>query len=172
MPVGNIVAGGPIIAADHLDELAAITARLPIRARQTAPVPKTNNTLANLTGLSAPVAASTVYRLTARIVAAGSNTTHDIKIGITLPASATIEWSMYGGPTSLTTTTTTVDMGTTAATTHSRGTLSGQLTYLIEGVITVAGTAGTVQLQGAQNTTDAGTLTFEIGSTMSLEVWV
>lgn len=150
---------------------AAFSAITTLTARQTAQVDKTNSTFANLTGMAVTAAASTVYRLKARFLVTGANATHDVKFQFTLPAGATIEWSVYAGNTAITSNPVSIDIGTSTSS-HARGTVAGTLTYIAEGVITIAGTAGTVQAQGAQNTTDAGTCSFLVGSTMSLEPWV
>lgn len=171
MPTGNVVAGYPIYAADVQAELDALSARLVMRARQTAQVDKTNNTFANLTGLSLAVAANKVYRLRGRFLVTGANTTHDVKFQFTLPAGATIEWSCYAGNTGTASNPMSIDIGTTTGA-HSRVTVAGTLSYVVEGLITTAGTAGTAQVQGAQNTTDAGTCSFLVGSAFSLEEWV
>lgn len=182
MPTGHIVAGYPIYAQDVLDELAAqaattaanlalTTARVPIRARQTAQINRTNNTFVDLTGMSAPVAANKVYRLRGRAVCTGANTTHKVKFQFTLPSLATIDWSMYSGASSSTANPTTIDVGTTTGS-HTRLSISGTLAYAFEGYITTGANAGTAQLQGGQSVTDAGTLSFLVGSGFSLEEWV
>jgi hypothetical protein len=150
---------------------SAISAASTLKARQTAQVDKTNSSFANLTGLAVAVEANKVYRCKLRALVTGANVTHDVKFQVTLPAGATIEWSMYAGNTAITANPMSIDTGTTNGA-HSRGTVAGTLTYVAEGVITTAGTAGTAQVQGAQNTTDAGTCSFLVGSTFSLEEWV
>lgn len=173
MATGQVLAGNIIYAADLQDELNALQTRLSIRARSTAATTFTSNTtLANLTGLSCAMAANQVYKIRGCIKVSGANATHDLKIGVTLPAGATIVWACYAGNTSMTGQPVSIDMGTTTATSHTRGTFAGGTTLLIEGFITVAGTAGTVQMQGAQNTSDGGTLSFDAGSEISLELWV
>jgi hypothetical protein len=165
----TILAGARITA----DDILTLQGRLPIRARSTTATTFTSSTtFGNLTGLSAPVAANSVYRLRGRLKVTGGNTTHDLKLQMTLPAGASLEWSAYNGATgSVTNAINSIDTGSTSAT-HTRGTFAGTLTIPIEGFITTAGTAGTAQLQGAQNVSDAGTLSFDSGSEISLELWV
>ena len=153
-------------------ELNAVTDRLPIRARSTsATTYVSNTTFSNVTGLSAAVAANQVYKVRGRLKITGANTTHDVKVQFTLPAGATIEWSLYAITTSQTANPVSVDMSSNSGS-IARGTIGGTMTYLIDGFITTAGTAGTAQLQGAQNTSDPGTLSFDAGSEFSLQLWV
>ena len=172
MALGQVLPGNFINADDLQDELDALEARLPIRARSTTATTFTSSTtFGNITGLSAPVAANSVYKFRGRLKITGANATHDFKNQWSLPASATVEWSSYGGITTITTQPNAIDMGS-STTTHARGAYAGAVTVLIEGFITTAGTAGTAQLQGAQNTSDGGTLSFDAGSEISLELWV
>lgn len=168
----TILAGARITA----DDILALQGRLPIRARSTSATTMssatTGTTFTNITGLSCAVAANQVYKLKGRLKVTGANTTHDLKLQMTLPAGASLEWSAYNGATgSVTNAINSIDTGSTSGT-HARGTFNGTLTIPIEGFITTAGTAGTAQLQGAQNTSDAGTLSFDAGSEISLELWV
>lgn len=150
---------------------AAIAGVATLKARQTAQVDKTNNTFADLTGLSVQVEANKTYRVQGRLLVTGANTTHDVKFQLSMPSGATVQWSVYGGDTSITANPMSINLGSTSGS-HARGTTASTLAMPFEGVITVAGTAGTVQMQGAQNTTDPGTLSFLVGSVMELEEWV
>lgn len=150
---------------------AAFSAITTLTARQTAQVNRTDAVFTNLTGMAVTAAANTVYRFRARFLVTGANATHDVKFQMSMPAGATIEWSVYAGNTAIAANPMSIDIGS-ATTTHSRGTVAGTLTYVAEGVITIAGTAGTVQAQGAQVTADPGTCAFLVGSVMSLEPWV
>lgn len=153
-------------------ELNAVTDRLPIRARSTsATTYVSNTTFSNVTGLSAAVAANQVYKVRGRLKITGANTTHDVKVQFTLPAGATIEWSLYAITTSQTANPVSVDMSSNSGS-IARGTIGGTMTYLIDGFITTGANAGTAQLQAAQNTSDAGTLSIDSGSEFSLILWV
>lgn len=164
----TILAGARISA----DDILALQGRLPIRARSTiAKTFASNTTFADITGLSAAVAASSVYKVRGRLKVTGANTTHDLKVQWTLPAGATVEWSLYAITTSQTSNPVSVDMSSNTGS-IARGTIAGTMTYVIDGFITVSGTAGTAQLQGAQNTSDPGTLSFDSGSEISLQLWV
>jgi hypothetical protein len=172
MALGQVLAGNIIFADDIQDELDDLEARLPIRAK--ANVAKTfvsNTTFADITGLTVPVAANSVYKLRGRLQVTGANTTHDMKAQWSLPAGASVAWSCYGMTTSQTANPVSVDMGSSTST-HARGTLAGTLTFVLEGFITTGANAGDAVLQGAQNTSDAGTLSFDAGSEISLQLWV
>jgi hypothetical protein len=173
MALGQILAGNFINAVDLADEIAALTARVPIRARSTvATTFVSSTTFGNITGLSCAVAANSVYKFRGRLKVTGANATHDLKLQMTLPAGASLEWSAYNGTAAaVTSAINSIDTGSTSGT-HIRGTFLGTLTIPVEGFITTAGTAGTAQLQGAQNVSDAGTLSFDAGSEISLELWV
>lgn len=173
MALGQILAGNFINAVDLADEIAALTARVPIRARSTTATTFTSSTtFANITGLSCAVAANQVYRFSGRLKVTGANTTHDLKLQMTLPAGASLEWSAYNGSAAaVTSAINSIDTGSTSGT-HSRGTFAGTLTIPLAGFVTTGANAGTAQLQGAQNTSDGGTLSFDAGSEMSLELWV
>lgn len=169
-----IAVGARITADDIQDALDAISVRLPIRARCTSALTKNaNTTFSDITGLSVSAGANKVYRLWGRISVTAANTTADYKIQIVLPAGATIDWSLYAGNTSLSTVSaSTIDIGRTTATSHARGTIAGDVTGLFSGIITMSSTAGTIKLQGAQNTSDPSNVVFNVGSEMSIQEWV
>src|SRR6185369_14225897 len=108
----TILAGARITA----DDILTLQGRLPIRARSTTATTFTSNTtFGNLTGLSAAVAANQVYKVRGRLKVTGANTTHDLKIQWSLPASATVEWSAAGGAAgSVTNAINSLDMGSTS----------------------------------------------------------
>lgn len=163
-------ASGQILTGAALQ--AALDAIQPIRARSTSPTTYTSTTtFGNVSGLSAAVAANQVYKLRGRLKITGANVTHDVKCQFTLPAGASIEWSLYAITTSQTANPVSVDMSSNSGS-IARGTIGGTMTYVIDGFITTAGTAGTAQLQAAQNTSDAGTLSIDAGSEISLSLWV
>lgn len=165
----TIAVGARILA----DDILALQSRLPIRARCTSTLTKNANTnFSDIPGLSVSAEASKVYRLWGRVLVSAANTTADFKLQIVLPSGATIEWSAYGGNTGMTANPTTVDVGGTSGTSHARGTINGGVTVLITGIITMSTTAGTIKLQGAQNTSDATNVVFGVGSEMSIQEWV
>lgn len=173
MALNQILTGNEIMAQDLIDELNAIKALLPIRARSIVATTWISDTaFKNVTGLACAMAANQVYKLRGRIKVTGANTTHDIKMQMSLPASATVEWSAYNGAAgTVTNAINAIDTGSTGGI-HIRGTFAGTLTIPIEGTITVAGTAGNAQLQAAQNVSDPGTLSVDAGSEMNLQLWV
>lgn len=165
----TIAVGARILA----DDILAIQSRLPIRARCTSALTKNaNTTFSDITGMSVSAEASKIYRLWGRILVSAANTTADYKLQIVLPAGATIEWAVYGGNTAMTADPTTITLGGSTGMTHARGTINGGLTVLFGGIITMSSTAGTIKLQGAQNTSDASNVVFAVGSEMSIQEWV
>lgn len=164
----TIASGARILVTDIL----ALPGPAPIWALSTSATTYTSNTsFGNVTGLSAAVAANQKYRLRGRIIVTGANATHDVKAQFSLPAAATINWSMYGQGTGLTNAIGSWDQGPSTGV-HIRGTFAGTLTYPIDGLITTLGTAGTVQFQAAQNTSDPGALSIDAGSYFELQLLV
>lgn len=95
------------------------------------------------------------------------NNAMDVKLGWTVPAGTTMSWGAMANGTFLVVSTASAPTAViTAAGTSTSGSFNG--TWLAEfgGVIVGAGTAGNVQLQWAQNTSDAGNLTFMKGSVL------
>lgn len=172
MALGQVLTANFINAPDVQDELDALLARLPIRARQTTQVVKNASiTFSDLTGLSAPVAANKRYRLRGRLIVQAADGVMDMKAQFTLPAGATIEWSMYAPGTTAASVETTI-ITDTSTTFHVRGTIAGTTTFRFEGWIVTAAAAGTAQAQGAQNTSTGGGLVFLANSEFSLEEWI
>jgi hypothetical protein len=131
---------------------------------------QSQTTLQDVTGLGVSIGASSteiwLVRYTVRLNAA--NTTMDLKLGFTGPASCTLKWGTTGGvvagwggvasgstPAALLTESDTLSVGSPAA---------ADFGAVIEAIVFGGGTAGTVQLQYAQNTSDAGTLQVKKGS--------
>jgi len=148
---------------------------VPLRVRKTAD--ETLNNVAvvqNDDHLFLPVAANTDYRLwlMAAVVTAAS-ATPDFRSGFSIPAGATFTGNIYGLDTAATTGVSSVSFagflnnGTPFAT--PRGLVTGSnLIFLWEGILRVAGTAGTLQFQWAQNVATAENTTVKAGS----ELWL
>ena len=127
-----------------------------------------DNTVHNDPTLSFSVASSTTYRFVLTLLFnTGTSNTPDAKYRFTLPASATLTQSGMALTVAATTTATTYQIGEYRAATPTAEIAIGVLTTATqqvssvqaEGMIVVAGTAGTAQLQWAQNTTTGGTPT-------------
>lgn len=120
---------------------------------------QSNTTLQNVTGLSLAVAASTCYEIEGWLIYDSSQIA-DLQLGWTVPASATLSWAVFGLRLAATTgtDTTTRSMIATAGTGTLPGTGVGtgsRVTVRVIGTLLTAGTSGTLQLQAAQNTSDA-----------------
>lgn len=152
------------------DATGASPTPLQIFAFKTADESRTNNTFADDTDLRFPVRAGEYWRFTALLLFKGANATMDAKFQFTLPASATARWdveSPSGSQTSglsVPTVSGTPTAIRTDASTLSVGTNNVDQGVVIEGLVTVGGTAGNVVLQWAQNTTNGSNLTLYKGS--------
>lgn len=131
--------------------IAAISTPL-IASPSSAFVKNADTTLANITGFSISVAASSKYAFI-MYINYDSDSTPDFKFDFTLPASATGNyWMQYsstaGVPTDafFTLATTPITVGGAGAGTLRGASLQGTL---------ITSSAGTVQIRGAQNTSDA-----------------
>src|SRR3990167_3404815 len=121
---------------------------------------KTNDTLANDTTLLWAVAANEVWFFDIWATWSGAKTTHDLKVGWSVPASAAMSWGPVSGTFQWTpqaaASSPVAILG--AAGTAALGGISGTLGPVISGIVVVSSTAGNMNLQWAQNTTDAGEL--------------
>lgn len=115
-----------------------------------------DDTLANIAGLAHAVEANKVYRFKARLLI-NSGTTPDLKVGATLPSGGAIIFKTPGS-----------DNFGTASPIVIAGTGAAQWTE-VEGIVTIGATAGTFQLQAAQNTATASDSTVAVGSSLIVE---
>jgi len=127
-----------------------------------------STTLTNVTGLAYSIGSSATEIWLAEwwIIVTATSTTEDIKFGFTIPAGCTGYWSTaaQNGWTGANPTVTPFNL-LSLATTMPLGTpASGNVGYILNAVILGGGTAGAIQLQYAQNTSDAGSLTVKAGS--------
>ncbi len=141
---------------------ALITELRPVRGLVTADQTFTpsSTTLQNITELALPVAASTNYEFDA-VIFYDTGTTPDIKFAATFPSGATFTW----GPASLKFDGTDFQSQFTAKHRQTAGTNtelaaaglgSGTVVNIqLRGTLKVSTTAGTLQIQGAQNTSNA-----------------
>lgn len=122
--------------------------------------------LVNDTALTVPVAASATYLVEWSLVTDG-NASGDLKYAFTGPAGATMTWESEG---LLTTDTTNVARAATdvaaIGTTVSHGTIASGTNSRVDGrgVLTVAGTAGNLQMQWAQATSNGTASKVKAGS--------
>jgi len=125
-----------------------------------------STTLQNDADLAVAVAANKVYRLQC-VIRFQSPSTADIKFGWTYPAGLTIKYveliNALGAGAGVTSIFAIDETSAIAA----EGVTPGSVFFT--GVVFVGGTAGTLQLQAAQNSSDAGTTKVLTGSYLSLE---
>lgn len=142
-----------------------ITEVRPVPARKTTNqsiVSPGSSTLANDTELFIPVEANAVYKISL-IILYNSGTTPDIKFGLTVPSGATGTWSGIGYDTA----STFLNFGPVNITSALPfGGLAADREARIDIVLATSSSAGTAQLQWAQNTLNASTTTVYAGSTM------
>jgi hypothetical protein len=120
----------------------------------------TSTTLQNVTSMSWSLTASAVY-LFDLVFMFNAGITPDIKIGWTVPTSTTMNW---GGIFPDTAGTYSAVAGLTESSTQAIGGAGAARQGRFAGLITVSTTAGTLQLQSAQNTSDAATISVLTGT--------
>jgi hypothetical protein len=126
-----------------------------------------NTTLANVTGLSVNVASNTTYRGFVEVVY-DTGATPDAKFGLTYPSGATGTW--YGAAVRNTADTASNFTAQSIATAYSAGGVASGTIVVARFSITlvVVGTAGTLQVQAAQDTSSATALIVKAGSCIDL----
>lgn len=151
---------------------AALTSITPLTVYKAADESVLNSTtLQDDNELFLSVAANANYQVEAWLHVLSSSQTPDIKLDFTVPTGATLQRSMWGQATGATTGAGSIDTGvaTAASTADPRGLVGGSLSLLVNGILNVGSTAGTVRLRFAQNTLDAvASATVKAGSWMRL----
>ncbi|MFD1238219.1 hypothetical protein ACFQ34_33500, partial [Pseudonocardia benzenivorans] len=119
--------------------------------------------------LSLPVLASTTYLLSALLIWS-TGTGPDAKFGLTVPAGCTWQVAPFGIPTSVTATAGSIETAVfTASGIPLGGVAAGTKTAaLVTGTVVVGGTAGTVTISWAQNTSNASNTVLYTGSSLQL----
>lgn len=151
--------------------VAASTGRVAKTAAQT--LTQSNTTLQNLTSLVFPVEASEVWFVEAWLLLTDANTTADWKFGWTAPAGATAAWGMLSSV-NVAGSLLTAGLAQTPLVTLSLADVAqeggGGVTHptMLAGWFTMGANAGNVQLQAAQNTSNASNNTIEAGSFLRL----
>lgn len=162
MAFTTIPSAGAKLRASVLSAL--ITEVRPLEAYKSADETVNNSAaLQNDDALFVSVAANTRYdfRLTALYI---SNSTPDIKFAWTFPTGLTMRYSFQGYTAGVMQDFYQIQTDVVAV--DGNG---GNLAAVMEGTVVVAGTAGTLQLQWAQNTANASDTKVLIGS--SLRLW-
>lgn len=134
-----------------------------------------NTTLQNLTNLVVAVPGTTgaIFRFKV-FMYYDTSTTADLKVAITIPAGATMKWGVVSGIASAAAATT-GDGQWAAQTVSGTATVIGgagvgtSLVCMLEGEVTMGVTAGNIQVQAAQNTSDATQSTVQARS--YIEAW-
>lgn len=145
-----------------------ITELRPVFARKTSDETVNNSaTLQNDDQLALAVEASVVYRLEMMLIV-NSGTTPDFKFAWTYPSSLTMFYSAHiaspaGGGTG-----SDLNGPYIETTVPALGTLGSDQILRADGIVIVSSTAGTLQLQWAQNTANASNTTVKTGSHLIL----
>ncbi|GAA4849802.1 hypothetical protein GCM10023403_10760 [Pseudonocardia benzenivorans] len=128
-----------------------------------------STTLSDDPQLSLPVLASTTYLLSALLIWS-TGTGPDAKFGLTVPAGCTWQVAPFGIPTSVTATAGSIETAVfTASGIPLGGVAAGTKTAaLVTGTVVVGGTAGTVTISWAQNTSNASNTVLYTGSSLQL----
>lgn len=130
---------------------AAFTAVTPLFVRKTANETINNSAvLQNDDALVLAVEANSTYLVDLRLII-NSNTTADFKMTFTVPAGASGSVHYFEGSTPSTAAAVLQGPGSITGTAAFSGIAADQI-VLVQGVLVVAGTAGNLQLQWAQNT--------------------
>jgi hypothetical protein len=153
--------GDPILAEDLL--FARLTSNFNLATSST--------TLQNVTGLSVSVPANSVYVVEAVLLGINAaGTTEDIQYGFAYPSGGSLRAGAIGGTTAGVSGESATDVQllgitmTSGSTTLRFGLSTTATTARINGVLSVGSTAGTFQLQAAQNTSGANVCTIQAQS--------
>jgi hypothetical protein len=164
MALTTIPAAGAKLRGTVLSSL--ITEVRPVAAYKTATETVNNsNVLQNDDTLFVPVTANAVYEARGRFLYNG-NSTADLKLGWTFPTGLTMSYTILGVFVATPTVFSTSDFSQT-----SNPALEGagaDRTAIMWGLVTVSSTAGTLQLQWAQNAANASNTNMLAGSYLIL----
>lgn len=157
----------PFLAGQKL-RAADLNDLLPLICRATADTSRTSSTtLLDATGLSVSLEASTAYLIDGYI-AYDAGETGDLKVAFTIPSGATGHWSLFGIGTGTTgsigdTTAVRVSALTSTCAVGGSAAFSSQLVALPRGYV-LTSSAGTMQMQFAQDTSSGTSTTIKSGS--------
>lgn len=162
MALTTLPAAGEFILASTFE--AAVTELRLLSAYTGADqnVGPSNTTLADVTGLGIVVPASAIYEFRMSLQYS-TNTTADIKLAFTFPTGLTMDVAAAGFSAGGETWITTRGIQTTTWTWGGTGNSA-----FWHGTVTVGVNAGTLQVQAAQNTSNASTTNVEAGTLMTL----
>lgn len=132
-----------------------------------------STSLQNDDHLAVAVSASTIYAVEGVFIYNAANTTGDIKLNFTAPSGATLQAVYFGLTTATTGASDSMQFGATAGgdlvgVSAGFGSYNGTLAVLLMGTLIVSTTAGTLQLQWAQNSLSATNTTMLTGSRLLL----
>jgi hypothetical protein len=158
----KVAAGGTIASSQDADDRRMFAARdseTDANGLDSSVTSLNSTTLANVSGLSAAVAANSIYAFRALVnyYAAAAN---DYKFGFTIPASATIHAIVEYVNTSQSAVLGNLTASGGSLTAHGFGAATAG-TVVISGAVITAGTAGNLQFQHAQGTAGATVTTLE-----------
>ena len=160
------ILAGDVPSGDNWNSiLTAISEQRTRRSVCSSALTKNNNTtLSDITGCSVSLSASTTYMVRGRITVNG-NGTADFKIGWTYPSGCLIYWTAEGFNTGSVYVSTNLTETSTPG--FGAGNIAGTTDDVVtfEAVVVVSTTAGTLQLQGAQQTADVSNTIFRATTT-------
>lgn len=124
--------------------------------------------LQNVTNMAASLPTAGTFQFSGRIFY-DATTTADMKFAFTIPAGATMRWGLNALGPGGTNPIYTAIIGSGTATAVGALGIGSVLMALFDGEVTMGGTAGNLQLQAAQNTSDASVTT--LFERTFMEVW-
>lgn len=156
------------VRSEDLDSMGdAIRELRPLFARKTSDETVNNSTtLQNDNSLLVSVVADAIYEFRLRLTV-NSGTTPDFKMGWTFPTGLTMTYDLFEGET-LGTATNVVQGPTIQTDVPLINTTGADQPWIAEGLVIVDSTAGTLQLQWAQNTANASDTIVRAGSYLRL----
>lgn len=135
-----------------------------------------STTMQNVTGLSVPVAANAIYWVDAVLAASNAaGTVEDINYGFSFPAGAALLAAGMGGTTGGVTGNNATDMfipygfATSGVGFCAFGASPTPSVAFVRGQLTTTGTAGTLQVMAAQNTSGVNVTKIHLGSRILLQ---
>jgi len=133
--------------------------------------PQSDTTLADVSGMALAVAANAEYWVE-MILIYTATTTADLKVGWTTPAGVSGSWNGWGPQSATTTLASSINTEVrTWAQNNALGGLPGPVAAIARmvGTLVVGGTAGTLQLRAAQNTSEATTTSIMTNTVLKLQ---
>lgn len=140
----------------------------PLYASADQSLATSSTVMQNVTNLVFAIGANEMWSIQGILLINAANATMDFKIGFTVPASTTMLWGNHSaagtGSVAALDTASSRDAALTESSTQAFGSIAGSFIHVFYAVVFASSTAGNVQLQMAQNTSNASVLKVLKGS--------